>query len=160
MIITNGVPEILLEEWDSELNSVRPEDARGSQKYWWKCSQSEHRHSYQTQLNSKHVLRGCPYCAGKKALVGYNDAASAAPKLIKEWSALNEKPLESYVKGSSKKGIWECANGHQWEAQIKTRVDGARCGKCVIKSSLSDETKENIEKLREEWDLTKKRRNR
>ena len=51
-----------------------------NRKAWWKCPLG---HSYSAVISSR-ALRGsdCPYCAGSKALAGFNDLAAKAPDVV------------------------------------------------------------------------------
>ena len=147
----NGVPRELLPEWDGEKNKVTPEKARGPVKYWWRCLNGEHEHSYERALNTKPMGRGCPYCAGKKTLKGFNDAASAHPHLLSEWSGSNERAMDEYTSRSAKPVLWKCNRGHEWTACLQTRSRGHGCPFCS--GNKADPILNGIgESLRGEWD--------
>lgn len=75
---------------------------------------------------------GCPYCAGKKILTGFNDLKSQYPELAEEWSDKNELHSDMVTTGSSKKVWWKChICGYEWRAVIKNRVGGSGCPNCV-----------------------------
>ena len=52
-------------------------------KIWWKCSKG---HEWESEVKSRNAGRGCPFCANKKVLVGYNDITTTNPILAKEWN--------------------------------------------------------------------------
>lgn len=55
------------------------------------------------------------------------------PELIKEWSDKNvDMDPEKISYGSSKKAVWKCQKGHEWEAMIKNRTKekGSGCPYC------------------------------
>lgn len=121
----------LLEEWSEKNAPMTPESfGFGShQKVWWKgkCG-----HEWKTQIKSRTNGLGCPYCAGKMILLGFNDLKSQAPELMPQWSERNlpAKP-EEFTYKSDKKAWWIGPCGHEWQAIIKNRVNGAGCPYCT-----------------------------
>ena len=100
----------LCQEWDYDKNEIKPtEVSSGSvKKVWWICNSGHH---YQSCINHRTSKKktGCPYCANKKVLVGYNDLATTHPHLLKEWCYEKNtiKPTEILV-GSERKIWWKC----------------------------------------------------
>ena len=95
-------------------------------EFWWICSKG---HSYKASMNCrtrKKEPTGCPYCAGKKVLKGYNDLATTDMELLKEWDYKRNTEIspEEVTHGSGKKVWWICSNGHEWQAQISKRSNG------------------------------------
>ena len=73
---------------------------------------------------------GCPVCAGKKVLIGFNDLASKFPSIAAEANGWNP---EEYTQNSGKKVSWQCGNGHAWKATINSRTgSGTGCPVCAI----------------------------
>ena len=60
-----------------------------------------------------------------------NSLAEVHPELVSEWSEKNEiKPTEVSI-GSHKKVIWQCKQGHEWTATVKSRtINGTGCPYC------------------------------
>lgn len=52
------------------------------------------------------------------------------PHLAKEWHPTKNGDLkpEMFTKGSHKKIWWQCKEGHEWEAEIKSRTMGSKNG--------------------------------
>ena len=128
----------LLSEWDYEKNTISPDEiTAGAEKMiWWKCPNG---HSYQSFAFNRKKGVGCPYCDGKKVLVGYNDLATTNPDLAKEWDYKknsNLKPTD-ITAGSHKKVHWKCPNGHEWMVSVKERNMGQNCPYCSNKESIS-----------------------
>ena len=76
----------LAREWSYEKNNmILPEQVSvGSHKrVWWKCKQG---HEWEAEIKSRVNGEGCPYCANKKVLEGYNDLQTFFPELVKEWN--------------------------------------------------------------------------
>jgi len=71
----------LMTEWNWEKNiEISPfSTTLGSgKKVWWKCSRG---HEWIADVNSRKKGNGCPVCAGKRVLIGYNDLASTHPQI-------------------------------------------------------------------------------
>ena len=127
----------LLAEWDFKKNTISPYEitAGSEKKIWWICSKG---HSYQAFAFNRKKGSGCPYCDGKKVLVGYNDLASTNPEIAKEWNYKkngNLKPTD-VTAGSNKKVYWKCQYGHEWIASVKEINMGQNCPYCSNKRVL------------------------
>ena len=127
----------LTKQWDWEKNGkLRPSTLLPSshEKVWWLC---ELGHSYQAVIfsRSREKGTGCPYCAGKKVLAGFNDLATLKPKVAKEWHpTLNgELRPDDVTLGSNKRVWWKCHEGHVWQAMVfsRTRKKGSGCPVCA-----------------------------
>ena len=124
-------PEIA-KEWDYEKNKFSPDEiSSGSGKnVWWKC---ENGHSWKSIVinRTKNGNRGCPTCANRIVLTGYNDLATTNPELLKEWdySKNKIKPTE-IIAGSTQKAWWICDKGHSWSATIVSRTKNHFCPIC------------------------------
>ncbi|OQB11618.1 MAG: hypothetical protein BWY15_02433 [Firmicutes bacterium ADurb.Bin193] len=124
-------PEIAV-EWDYEKNdSFRPEHVspRSNKSVWWRC---KYGHSYKSVINSRYDDCGCPYCAGKRSVIGETDLATVHPELLKEWDYEKNgtKKPEAYNASSNKKVWWKCENGHSWKTSICDRHIGNKCPYC------------------------------
>ena len=128
----------LMKEYDFEKNKNidLKNITLGSEKtVWWICNKG---HSYQSMVYNRKKGVGCPYCNGKKVLVGYNDLATKNPELAKEWNYEkneNVKPTD-ITAGSHKIVYWKCNKGHEWTAAIKDRNNGQNCPYCSNKRVL------------------------
>lgn len=97
--------------WNPELVSGGSE-----QKLPWKCSLG---HIFQAlPSNRTRAGSGCPYCAGKVALPGFNDLATLEPEIAKQAYGWNPTEITA---GSGKKMDWICSEGHIWNAQVSSR---------------------------------------
>ena len=93
----------LLEEWDYSKNEKNPNEyARCSGKsVFWICLRG---HSWTARIADRVRGNGCPYCAGKRPIVGVNDLATINPKLAKEWNyRKNSKSPVDFLPNSGKK---------------------------------------------------------
>ena len=123
-------PEIA-KEWNYEKNCR----VSSGKKVWWKCSKG---HEWQIAPRDRTRGSGCPVCAGKKVLEGYNDLATLSPDLAKEWNyERNGWRLPSeFTKRSGQRVWWKCAKGHEWESTIANRTGGCGCPYCSGKKVL------------------------
>lgn len=76
---------------------------------------------------------GCPYCAGRKALRGFNDLATVDPKTAAQWHPTLNGSLtpEMVTAGSRKKVWWQCSEGYVWKAAVYSRT-GSRKSGCPV----------------------------
>lgn len=127
-------PDIAM-EWDYVKNApIKPcEVLPGTQKkYWWICPKN---HSYCSNVSNRvRVNAGCPYCANKAVLKGYNDLATTNPDLLTKWNYEKNNELGYYptdfTSVSGKKVWWKCNKGHEWEATIAHIAYGRGCPIC------------------------------
>lgn len=152
----------LMKEWDYDSNDQLGLDPQkltsGSGiKAYWRCSNCKG--LYITQIYNKKAGRGCPYCTGKKVLVGFNDLATAEPDLVKEWHPTKNKPLtpQSITKGSNRKIWWICKLGHEWEDTIPDRRKGYGCPFCSNRKVLIgyNDLETTHPEIAKEWDYVK-----
>lgn len=123
-------------EWDYDKNGKLDPHSTAPATHtpvWWKCPLG---HSYQSAPYSRtrESGTGCPYCAGRKVLPGFNDLETLKPALAWEWYyPLNGdlKPSDVTL-GSNKKVWWCCSENHVWEACVfsRTRFKGSGCPVC------------------------------
>ena len=95
----------------------------------WKCPNG---HIYESSIQSRTLAgTGCPVCAGKKTVSGFNDLLSNFPKIAEEADGWDASAIS---KGSRKKVKWKCQEGHSWEASISDRTGKHKSG-CPICSN-------------------------
>lgn len=155
----------LLEEWDYEQNApLRPEDVmNSSHRYvWWKCNRG---HSWQSTVANRSYGFGCPYCAGKRPIVGETDLKTRYPDVCKEWD--NEKngqvTPDKIACHSHKRYWWICPKGHSYQASSTSRIrsfnegNGNGCPYCAGKRPIIGETDFRTihPELMSEWDFEK-----
>ncbi len=151
-------PEIA-NEWNYKKNgTIRPEHftSNSGKKVWWKCSNG---HEWQAMIAHRNNGIGCPYCAGKKVLKGYNDLQTVNPALANEWNREkngNLKP-EQFTANNGKKVWWKCSWGHEWQAKISNRNNGSGCPYCSGRYAIKGETDLQTVNpdLAKEWDYEK-----
>ena len=123
----------LAKEWHPNKNgTLTPYNITPSsgKKVWWLCKSG---HEWQASVTNRNNRKSdCPYCTGSLVISGVNDLATTVPLLAAEWHpAKNGNLLPSDVKAKSGKKVWwQCAKGHEWEAEIKGRSRGNGCPIC------------------------------
>ena len=96
-------------------------------KALWRC---ELGHEWRATVYSRVSGTGCPVCAGKVVLPGFNDLASQFPDFLVEWD--DERSPHEVLATSSTKASWRCAEGHVWNAAVYRRtVEGKGCPTCA-----------------------------
>ena len=108
-----------------------------NRKVWWKCEKG---HDYQAAVGARTMGgSGCPYCAGRKVLPGFNDLSTLEPTVAEQWHpALNGSLTPQMVTaGSRRKVWWECEQGHVWKAAIYSRTGAKKCGCPVCAGRVS-----------------------
>ena len=102
---------------------------------------------------------GCPYCSGRRAISGETDLATRYPDLAAEWHPTRNGDLSpaDVLPGSHRLVWWQCEHGHEWRAQIKSRVAGTGCPVCSNRALLRGENDlaTNYPELARQWHPTK-----
>jgi hypothetical protein len=129
----------LAKEWHPTKNGdKKPTDFTFSSgiKVWWlgKCG-----HEWKAAIANRNNGTGCPVCAGKIVVIGFNDLASKSPDLAAEWHPNKNLPLypNMVTSASPQKIWWECDRGHEWQAAISQRAQGSGCPECWVKTYIS-----------------------
>ncbi len=127
-------PEVA-KEWNYDKNvGLTPDKvtAKTNRKVWWKCSKG---HEWEATVNRRSSGSGCPFCSGRKALIGFNDLTTTNPELVLEWDyeKNNELSPEMFTRGAETKVWWKCEKGHSWLASIGHRTSGRGCPYCCGK---------------------------
>lgn len=126
------IEESLVSEWDFELNGdLDPTQiARWSwKKHWWRCPNG---HSYHSAPATRSKGRGCPYCAGVKVLIGFNDLGTVRPEIASTWDYERNGSLrpEHVPEFCDTHVWWKCDKGHSWKLRIAVRSQGIGCRYC------------------------------
>ncbi|WP_186321353.1 zinc-ribbon domain-containing protein [Bacillus sp. FJAT-22090] len=121
-------------EWDFEKNSEIGYDVyemtKGmTREVYWICSKCES-HRWKVSINSRSSGSGCPYCNGKKILIGYNDMWTTNPQL----ASLLANPQDGYkyTQMSNEKVDWKCleCNTIIINKSPNSVSNGLRCQSC------------------------------
>ncbi len=88
-------------------------------KLEWRCPKG---HIYLSTPNMRTSNNhGCPYCSGRRPIVGETDLQSTHPELASQ--SVNWNPSEVSA-GSHLIKKWKCSKSHIWEAEVKSRALG------------------------------------
>ena len=122
----------LMKQWDYGMNTlVSPESLSAGSGYmaWWLCEKG---HSWRASVNHRHRGTGCPICANRILIKGVNDLETLNPALAAQWNHErngSRKPSD-VPNGTHLKVWWRCPEGHEWKAEIISRVAGTGCPCC------------------------------
>lgn len=146
-------PEIAAEafEWDPKTVTFG-----GRTKLPWKCRRG---HVWSAQTNDR-VGRssGCPICANKKLLVGFNDLATTHPEFASQASGWDPTQV---MAADSRKLEWVCGKGHKWMSQPISRTSqDTGCLVCLgkqVQPGFNDlaTTHPELAEQADGWDPTK-----
>ncbi len=91
---------------------------KSQKKLKWRCEKG---HAWDSTVSNRTPphSRGCPYCAGKAVLKGFNDLATLFPGVASQADGWDPSKVSA---GSSKKQQWRCDKEHFWEAPPKERT--------------------------------------
>jgi hypothetical protein len=146
----------LAKEWHPTLNDLTPEEVTcgNNKKVWWICPKG---HEYEIKISHRCSRnQGCHYCSGRKVCQD-NCLATLSPDLAKEWHpTLNDLTPEEVTCGSKKKVYWICPKGHEYDATINNRTNGANCSYCSGQRVHKDNCLATLKPdLAKEWDFIK-----
>lgn len=117
----------------------------------WKCSLG---HTWLATVGSRTNGNGCPFCAGKQVLAGFNDLATVDGDLANQ--AFGWDPI-TVTRSAGVIREWKCNLGHRWKATVNKRSSGKGCPTCagkVLQIGFNDLATVKPELAREayEWD--------
>lgn len=148
----------IAQEWSSANLPLLPSQvtAFSNKKVGWICRNG---HEWEALISTRSYGSKCPYCSGIKILKGFNDLEATHPDLSKEWSDKNGELLPSEVNQKSPKNVWWSCGicGHEYQAVIKSRVNGLSCPVCAqraVKAGYNDLATTDPEVILE-WDYDK-----
>jgi hypothetical protein len=132
--------------WPLTAEQVTPGSKR---RVWWQCSRG---HEWQAPVANRKAGRGCPYCSGRAVGQG-NTLGDRYPELAAQWhTTRNGKLAPGQVTPRSGKQVWWlCSQGHEWEAVISVRADGAGCPDCTRRVKQGKTLSNMHPALAEEW---------
>ena len=139
VLVNTGVNDLasqypdVAKQWSSR-NGLSPSEvhAGSHKKFWWvgDCG-----HEWDASpLTRTSQGDGCPYCAGKRVLKGFNDLRTRHPDLAKEW--YDDHDVSTVTAGSGYRATWKGGCGHEWETEVIRRVQGEGCPYCAGKRVL------------------------
>ena len=122
----------LKDKYGRDVSTPNKVSAGSEIKVWWKCVYG---HEWQATVMDRKIGCGCPYCSGRRVLVGFNDLMTTNPEIASEWNYEKNNDLtpKDVVAGSNKKVWWKCSKGHEWKTTISHRTlktNATRCPYC------------------------------
>jgi len=129
-------PEVSSQWHPTKNGSLSPSQigAGSTKKVWWVDALGHEWQVSPDSRTSKTVTSGCPICAGKKVLSGFNDLETVSPKTLKFWDFRKNSFLPSEVSAGSGKVInWVCDKGHEWKRTALKQVSTQTCPICLNK---------------------------
>ena len=97
----------LAAEWDFSKNgALQPTDVHASSKdiVWWRCSNN---HSWKAAVRNRATGSGCPFCAGKIVLNGFNDLETKFPDVAAQWHPTKNGQLTpSQITAHNNQKVW------------------------------------------------------
>lgn len=123
----------LVVQWHQNLNTIKPNEiTRGyNNKVWWLCSKG---HSYETKPYNRTIGTGCPVCANKVIVEGFNDLATTHPEVAAQWHPTRNGSLtpQKISSGYAKKVWMLCVQeNHEVEVLIANCLLGNRIINCL-----------------------------
>lgn len=80
--------------------------------------------------------RGCPYCSGRRALIGFNDITTTHPERVAMFA--DPEMAKRFTAASDKRAEFKCDAGHRWEATVGNVVtEGCGCPYCSSRRVLA-----------------------
>lgn len=151
-------PEIA-KEWHPN-NTLLPTEvaSRSGKIVLWQCSREKH--VWKSTIANRTGGSGCPVCAGKKVLTGYNDLKTTNPEIAKEWHPTKNNTIPARIHAGSEKSYWWLGKcGHEWETKPRYRRDDkTSCPYCAGKKVLTgfNDIATTHPHFADEWHPTKK----
>lgn len=124
-------PELAAQWHPTKNGGLTPETmgVQSSRKVWWlgECG-----HEWQASVVNRTHGTLCPYCAGRRVLVGFNDLQTTCPEIAAEWHPTKNGDLfpTQVSRGTHKRVWWLGKCGHEWETIIAIRASGHGCPYC------------------------------
>lgn len=121
----------LAKEWHPSRNGdLNPRNVTpgSGKKVWWICAQG---HEWEAAIYSRNRGSGCPLCK-QPTPADNNDLLITDTDLVKEWHLTRNRGLNlrNLPPDFNEKVWWICEEGHEWEATIKSRMNGNGCPHC------------------------------
>lgn len=117
----------LAEEWDSDKNApltIADVHSNSRRNVWWKDSYG---HSWKATVSNRTNGTGCPICAGKQLLVGFNDLETKFPDVAADWHpALNESLTPKDISAHNPQKVWwlcpDCGEAYRTSVYSRTSL--------------------------------------
>lgn len=98
--------------------------------YAWKCLNCTY--IFRQKINARLNGAGCPACAGKVLVPGFNDLATKRPDLLAIWDyERNDITPQEIIWSSSRKVWWICPQGHRAFRSPNATTQAGACAPCA-----------------------------
>jgi hypothetical protein len=136
----------LIKEWHPTKNgNLRPRDITpgSSKKVWWLCEEG---HEWQAAIYNRSRGNGCPDCYRGSPINNSPQRAYDAA-LGMEWHPTKNGNLRlgDVASGFFDNVWWLCQMGHEWQATVKSRLEGSGCPLC---DGVSGQKRSSIKKTK------------
>lgn len=126
-------PHIAAELHDSDIAATAVV-AGSNRSATWQCSLG---HTWRAKIvNRTRFGNGCPVCAGRIVVAGFNNLRSTHPAIADQWDDAF-RTADSVSRGTKYKARWKCEQGHKWEAFVSDRCRGQGCPECAATRFVS-----------------------
>ncbi len=126
--LAETIPELAAQADGWDPSTVAPFSGK---KLSWICSEN---HRWVARVADRSQGTGCPYCAGQKVLIGFNDLLTVEPQIALEADGWDPRTV---TRSTSRKLSWRCPQGHQYDAAVSMRSSGTGCPICNGKKVLT-----------------------
>jgi len=124
------LPEVAA-TWHPSRNQVQISQvtAGSNKKAWWHCHLG---HEWEARIAKRSNGQGCPTCANRIVLTGFNDLETRFPLAASSWHPTKNGTLKpsQVAFGAASKFWWQCSNGHEWNSAFDRRRVGEGCAVC------------------------------
>jgi len=152
-------PEIAREWHPTKNGKMLPNEVLSGSNHsvWWVCDKG---HEWKSRIYRRVMGDGCPYCANRSVLSGFNDLQTRYPDIAKEWHPTKNGTLKpsDVTYGSIQKVWWKCKDGHEWKTRVQDRTfSGTGCPYCSGNKVLKgfNDLESQHPELAKEWHPTK-----
>lgn len=132
----------LAKQWD-HANSKGPHEITAGSDYpaVWRCALG---HTWELPVWGRTTDKtGCPVCANRVVLAGFNDLGTLDPHLALEWDhepGVNDRKPSEVTVSSSYEARWRCRRNHTWPATVANRHAGSGCPSCSGRVAITGTT--------------------
>ena len=150
--LASFAPQIAAQWHPTRNGALTPDQVRpmSNRSVWWQCEQG---HAWQAGVSARvRDGSGCPYCANRAVLPGFNDFATVEPIIAAQWADdLNGNLTPEMVTfGSRKRVWWRCQDGHVWQAAVYSRAGTMKTGCPICAGTVSKRRLAHMQRLEEE----------
>lgn len=124
----------LAADWHTSMNgelAARDVSAGSKRRVWWR---DELGHEWVSTVKDRVQGHGCPFCSGRRVIVGTTDLATRCPAIAEQWHPERNGDLTAsdVTFGSARQVWWLGPCGHEWRTRVTYRTvsGGTGCPLC------------------------------